>query len=428
MKTILTSITVSSLLSALAIAQPAPHYTIKDLGTLGGDTSFAFQLNNAGWVAGSANLTAGGPQHAFLWYGGGPLHDLGTLGGPNSGADGPNLFGEAAISSETSNLDPNGEDFCAFGTHHQCLGAIWRNGRLTALPSLVGGQSNANAFGLNDVGQVVGFAENGVRDSTCLPGLTTPQVIRFEAVKWGLNGKISELAPLKGDTVAFAFGINDFGQAIGSSGLCSNTALPPNPVGPHALLWEADGSATNLGSLGGSINIADSINNLGQVVGGAQSPKDGTIHAFLWTRATGMQDFGAFPGAIVTVPPCCNTINDRGEMVGFSIDGTTFNSRAIVWQGKTPVDLNTLIPKGGPWYLQAANSVNDFGEIVGQGLIHGQVHAFVATPSFGAFGGESFSPAAEGVTSPTVLSDEARKLLLKQLPFGRFGTQITGPG
>jgi probable HAF family extracellular repeat protein len=136
MKTIMTSIAAGSLLSALAMAQPAPLYTVKDLGALGGDTSFAFQLNNAGWVAGSANLTKGGPQHAFLWYGGGPLKDLGTLGGPNSGADGPNLFGEAAIGSETSTLDPNGEDFCAFGTHHQCLGAIWRNGRLSPLPSL----------------------------------------------------------------------------------------------------------------------------------------------------------------------------------------------------------------------------------------------------------------------------------------------------
>jgi hypothetical protein len=134
-----------------------------------------------------------------------------------------------------------------------------------------------------------------------------------------------------------------------------------------------------------------------------------------------MQDLGAFPGAIVTVAPCCNTLNDRGEMVGFSIDGTTFASRAIVWQGKTPVDLNTLIPKGSPWYLQAADSVNDFGEIVGQGLINGQVHAFVATPSFGGFGGSSLSPAAEGATSPTVISEDARKLLQQGLGFRRFG-------
>src|ERR1039458_10211081 len=30
-----------------------------------------------------------GPQHAFIWYGFGPLIDLGSLGGPSSCADGP---------------------------------------------------------------------------------------------------------------------------------------------------------------------------------------------------------------------------------------------------------------------------------------------------------------------------------------------------
>src|ERR1039458_6730898 len=95
MKTILTSIAAGSLLAVFAMAQ-TPRYTVTDLGTLGGNgtNSSAFDMNNAGWVAGSSNLTSGGPQHAFLWYGGGHLHDLGTLDGAacpgcNSGADGP---------------------------------------------------------------------------------------------------------------------------------------------------------------------------------------------------------------------------------------------------------------------------------------------------------------------------------------------------
>ena len=108
-----------------------------------------------------------------------------------------------------------------------------------------------------------------------------------------------------------------------------------------------------------------------------------------------MQDIGGFPGAINgTGPPCCNTINNRGEIVGFSIDAS-FNFRALVWQGKTPVDLNTLIPADSPWYLQAANSLNDAGEITGMALLKSactvagawltnqslcpEVHAFVAT-------------------------------------------------
>src|ERR1035441_8753944 len=149
MKPILTSIAASNLLAALAIAQTAaPRYTVKDLGTLGGagTNSTATQMNNAGWVAGSSNLVPDGPQHAFLWYGGGHLQDLGTWEGDacpacNSGVDGPNAYGEAAIGSETSTLDPNGEDFCGYGTHRQCLAAIWKHGAMEALPTLLGGQN-----------------------------------------------------------------------------------------------------------------------------------------------------------------------------------------------------------------------------------------------------------------------------------------------
>ena len=129
----------------------------------------------------------------------------------------------------------------------------------------------------------------------------------------------------------------------------------------------------------------------------------------------------------MTGASCCNTINNRGEMVGFSIDGTTFNSRALVWQGKTPVDLNTLIPKGSPWYLQAADSVNDFGEIVGQGLINGQVHAFVAIPNYGGFGGASVSTAEEGAGSTQAPSEDGRKALQHGPRPGRFGSWFMGP-
>jgi uncharacterized membrane protein len=46
----------------------------------------------------------------------------------------------------------------------------------------------------------------------------------------------------------------------------------------YAVLWESDGSVHDLGGLGGALNSARSINNEGEVVGAAQSPKDGTIH------------------------------------------------------------------------------------------------------------------------------------------------------
>jgi probable HAF family extracellular repeat protein len=201
-------------------------------------------------------------------------------------------------------------------------------------------------------------------------------------VIWGPNGEIKELPPLSGDTVGFALGINDSGQAVGVSGLCSNTSVPPvSPasLAPHAVLWEKDGTPTNLGSLGGTFNIPAGINNQGEVVGASQSSKDNHIHAFLWTRATGMQDLGIFTGAIETAATCCNSINNRGEVVGISVD-ENFNTRALLWRNDVMYDLNALIPAGSPWYLQSAASINDAGEIVGWGSINGKVHAFLATP------------------------------------------------
>ena len=394
---ILTEITaMMTLLAPLAMpAQPAAqeqhqkakhvqHYTITDLGTLGGTYSYAYGINNAGQVAGgSATPTQSGGvfQTAFLWDGG-HMINLGTLGGPSSEADAPNARGEVPVLSETSTPDPNGEDFCGFGTHLQCLGAIWKNGVLTALPTLPGGH-NAQAYGINNRGQLVGFAENGYRETSGY--CATPfQVLRFEAVIWGPHGEIQELHPLAGDTVAFAFGINDKGQAVGASGLCSNTSLPPNgpPGAPHAVLWEKDGSVTDLGILPGGVgaNVATSINNRGEVVGNVQL-SDGTFHPFLWTRQTGMHALGAFPGAVATIAPCCDVLNNKGEVAGFSCDAVG-NCRALVWQDEVPVDLNTLIPEGSPWYLQGASSINDAGEIAGFGATGtGEIHAFLATPS-----------------------------------------------
>jgi probable HAF family extracellular repeat protein len=365
------------------------HYSVKDLGTLGGTYSFGYQINEAGWVAGgsaTATQTGGLYQTAFLWYGDGPLVNLGTLDGPekcpscNSEADGPNRFGETVVGSEVSALDPNGEDFCDYGTHRQCLGAIWKNGKLRALPNLPAGH-NANALNLNDKGQVVGFAETDITDLTCSTG-TPFQVRRFEVVIWEPNGEIRKLRPLAGDTVAFATGINEKGQVVGTSGLCSAVGLPPLYAnGPHAVLWENDGTPIDLGSLGGpTTNAGTSINNRGEVVGGSQSAKDGNLHTFFWTRDTGMQDIGTLPGAVVTIAGCCNTLNNSGQVVGASIDGTTFNSTAFFWEKGVIYDLNTLISKSSPWYLQSADGINDAGQITGWGLIDGNVHAFVATP------------------------------------------------
>jgi probable HAF family extracellular repeat protein len=53
-----------------------------DLGTVGGDSSNAYNVNEAGQIAGTST-TSSGEIHAFLWQNG-VMTDLGTLGGSTS--------------------------------------------------------------------------------------------------------------------------------------------------------------------------------------------------------------------------------------------------------------------------------------------------------------------------------------------------------
>jgi probable HAF family extracellular repeat protein len=45
------------------------------------------------------------------------------------------------------------------------------------------------------------------------------------------------------------------------------------------------------------------------------------------------------------------------------------------------LDLNSTIPAGSGWDLNSANAINASGQIVGDGLYNGQIHAFLLTPN-----------------------------------------------
>jgi probable HAF family extracellular repeat protein len=160
------------------------------------------------------------------------------------------------------------------------------------------------------------------------------------------------------------------------------------------------------------------------VVGHSDLTGDTTFHAYLWTRETGMRDLGTLPGDFASV---ALGINDRGEVVGGSLD-VNFNIRASLWQNGAMTDLNTLIPANSGLYLLLAQSINSSGEVIGIAVekSSGHVHGFLATPRNGGAGSESFSPAAQSVTSPMALSEDARKLLQQRLRLGRFGAGLTG--
>jgi len=367
-----------SLLAVLpteAQQSPAPRYAVIDLGTLpGGNFSQPFVINDGGVVSGSSSLP-NNTQQAVLWNRG-HITQLGTLGGPDSIAFGVNVFGLAAGEAETSASDPNGEDFCGFGTHLICLPVQWENGEANPLPTLGGNNGVVNRN--NNLGVAAGWAETSTADPACPP----PQKLQFKPVAWA-RGAAMELATENGDPDGIALSLNDYGQVVGGSGICStfNPNLLFSLQSVHALLWQ-NGRLVDLGNLGGKTgqaigNLAFGINNRGQVVGVSDLPGDTTSHAFLWTANTGMRDLGTLPGDVASL---AISINDPGMVVGLSIDADG-NTRAAIWHGGIPIDLNTLVEPSSPLYLLTSCGINDRGEIIGLGITRtGEVHTYRAIP------------------------------------------------
>ena len=353
-------------------------YKITDLGVNKSTDNFnmVMGLNNQGWaenmdgvlnppITSTSTTIASG--RAVININGVNI-DLRTLGGKNSWTNygGINDRGEAVGLSETSVPDPDGEDFCAFGTKLTCRGFLWRDGHMMALPTL--GGNNGQASAINNRGQIVGISETTAPDSGC-PSSKPGKII--SPVLWE-KGEVRPLPTVDGDPDGFVQGINDQGQAVGSSGTCTNIAT-------HAVLWE-NGTAFQLKDVGRDGNDAYAMNDHGQIVGYVTSPDGTTILAAIWQN-----------GGVTTIPTLpedsaafATGINNRGQVVG-----STFNSmgwsHGFISQDGVMTDLNTLIPGDSNLFIIAASNINERGQISGMATVmsgpdEGKIHAILLTP------------------------------------------------
>ena len=85
-------------------------------------------------------------------------------------------------------------------------------------------------------------------------------------------------------------------------------------------------------------------------------------------------------GQLISLGPgVANSINARGQVVGFSL--VSGNETAFLYQNGTRIELNSVLPAGSGWALAFASDINDRGQIVGTGIHNGALHAFLLSPS-----------------------------------------------
>ena len=336
----------SLILAALPLAWDSHHaatppgpYILTDLGTFGGRSAQASDINDAGQVVGiAASTTSGG--RPFIWQNG-VMTDLGTLGGNSGNAQAINGEGQVAGYSAVA--------------LNQARATRWTSGGPT---DLTPGMNGSNATGINDLGQVV---------------------LNFNystAFLWE-NGSLTPLGDL-GLGLSFATDINNAGQAVGSS-----STDDPTPLGPmaHAFLWE-QGVMTDLGLLPGDEDSgAAAINNPGQIVGSTGRTDPDTYESFYRPFLYQNGVMRALPAP--STEAYAGDINDSGVVVGSMRAGGGFsNFHAFIHTDGVTYNLNSLIPRDSGLHLAYATAINNSGHIVGV-AVDGRAgyHAFLLTPA-----------------------------------------------
>jgi len=365
------------------------QYQVSDLPGLGGTSNGGNSINDQTWVAGYARQSDRN-RHAALWRNS-LLTDLGTLGGPNSSVtwNVKNTAGIIVGISQTADPQLLGESWSSaafYSTPNNVgfinLGFVWQNNQMRGLPNFPGG-NNGFATGANNLGQVVGWAENGVNDPNCC----CTQVLQFRPAMWTLGppDQIQDLPLIPSDSSGAATAINDNGQIVGISGICDQAV--GRHTAKHAVLWE-NGGVTDIypDAPAPWWNTPMVINQRGDVVGFAGDPafvEGDILHAFMWTRDDGIRQLKPLQRR---VPPHVDSeaygINEARQIVGISCDADFVDCRAVVWNnGTVPTDLNEL--KGSySAHLESAKDINNKGEITGRAFdpTTGVLTAYLAVP------------------------------------------------
>jgi probable HAF family extracellular repeat protein len=342
----------------------SPRYRVTDLGEL----VEAVALNDSGEVVGNLQLPDHS-YHAFL-FSQGQLHDLGTLGGPNSFAVGINADGVVVGNSDEA------EEMPGRGHQRRSSPFVYENGKMRPIRSsgkpplpdiwTVRDLNNRGQLAIETKPQQGAVLSNGVIVSL---GTFVPKGVGHQ-VGWKV-ARDGTRTPLilynEGYTVPGR--INDSGEVIGEAA---------TPTGECSFLY-SKGVLCELKGM-----YATDINATGQIVGTFRA-KDGFSHACLCVNGK-VTDLGVPPGF---KDGRAEGINASGEIVG---NGSTVVGGGFLWIG---VDSRPFLYVDGHWIdlsahvdlagsglksLYDAKRINARGMIIGKAMGPGAYHGYLLTP------------------------------------------------
>jgi probable HAF family extracellular repeat protein len=335
---------------------------LKELGTLGGDTSSASGINEFGEIVG-VSAASDGTTHGFRWQNG-LMSNLDPHNSNQCQATAINDAGQIVgnfLYQTTNYLTVSNIGLFPFPVYTNVANGVTNYYTITisSQPFLLNRGSlnnqelgtNGVAFGINDSGQIVGVS--GSHAFVYSKGLMT------------------DLGALLGGFGSVAHGINNRGEIVGESDINLT-----NLISSHPFLY-SHGLMHDLGSLGGTIAAATAINDLGEIVGSSTTTSNLEQHPFLY-RDGKMYDLGTLGGSSPNpslpfpVGGQANAINNWGQIVGESI--STNGAHAFLYSKGKMTDLNNLVnltainSRAGFLVLTAATGINDIGQVVGTGL------------------------------------------------------------
>ena len=315
-------------LSVLSSAPSAQQYTVTDIGTLGGQGTYGFAINDSNQVTGVSDPpTVNGisPNHPFL-YTNGALLDLGTINGTNF-ANGRALNSQGQVVGDLEIDDSFSRPF------------LWSNGVMQELDSSEPEESGV-ATAINDSGVIVG--QSNIRYGVTFVGNS--------AVPLQSLGTVPSFLP---------FALNNAGQMAGDCSTYGGSGYR------HACRF-ANGVPMDLQPATEPLGVSEgmAINAAGQVCGSVRAHQNGHDEAAVWTGTT-LKRLGRLSG---TLDSHCYAMNNfQQEVGGTNVPGGFAEDQdGALWDPVNGMrDLTTLVAPSKR-VLSRANAISNSGIIVAE--------------------------------------------------------------